>query len=645
MFTWRRKVLCCFIIFLSCSAGSTIAQTQTTRLRSQLKQAQSRENFAADTASVSLLNKLSLQYLYNNADSALYFSTRALRLSQLQKFMQGQVDSWQNIARSHYVIGDYDQSTKAVTELMRLSRQLKDTAGIAGAYQVTGLIYMAQNQYTETDANLAKALELYLKINDGPHAGKTYFNMAISNDDRGEYSRAFDFIQKAITIATRVKDTALIPMADNRAGDIYFHTKKYAEAMRYYQRAITDRFSPKWELDFAWSGIAQCDYATGNYQQAIAAAKKSYELAMQVKSASDAARALEVLSESYAAANDYKDAYAEHLEVTKINDSLFNNDKDKAINSLRLKEQQADNRRLEGELADKEQELTLRKRLFVFRNVIALATVIFIIFIIISNRQKTILNKALKSRHDDISRQNEEISRQKEILDQLNHTKNQLFSVISHDLRSPFAGILQAIEAIRAGDLSPDEQDELNEEFYRQVSLVTIMVNNLLAWAASQQQGIKNNPAKLEITGEIEMILPVSDFLAKNKNISLEHVADKKRDVFADADHIKIIIQNLVGNAIKFTRRGGTIEIFYTETEKEVGIHIHDHGVGIKPEKLDMLFKVTGREISGHGTGNEAGAGIGLALVKQFIDANNGRLDVQSEHGEGSEFTVYLPKA
>jgi len=87
------------------------------------------------------------------------------------------------------------------------------------------------------------------------------------------------------------------------------------------------------------------------------------------------------------------------------------------------------------------------------------------------------------------------------------------------------------------------------------------------------------------------------------------------------------------------------VQIYYSADAKFIGIHVKDSGVGIKAEKLHKLFKVTGKEISAYGTNNEAGSGIGLALIKQFTDANNGKLDVQSKLGEGSEFSVYLPRA
>jgi signal transduction histidine kinase len=637
------KCFYCWLFLISVYAAS--AQVKTADLLKNLKTAQSKPHYRADTGSVSLLNQLAYQYLYENADSSLLYAKKALSLSQSQNSVPGQAHSWHSIGRAYYVLGDYDRTQDAASHLMAFSEMINDSAGIAGAYQIMGLVYMAQNKYNEAISGLNKSLDLFLSIDNKTQIGSTYFDIAICYDETGKPAKAFYFVSKALSLANTEKDTKLLSMVQNRAGEIYYHLKDYEKALAYYQKVAGGKNITRWEQDFAWSGIGQCYYGLGKYSQAIAAAQKGYGLSKQVNSASDALRALQVLSESYAAVKDYQNAYTYQVQFKKLNDSIFNSEKEKQINNLQLKQQQADNKRLESEIKSKESELSFRERLLFFRNIIAAATVIFVIFIIFSNRQKTVLNKVLKKQNEDISKQKEEISRQKEVLNQLNNTKNQLFSVISHDLRSPFAAMLQSIDAIRAGDISAKEQDVLLEDFYRQVNLVTAMVNNLLAWANSQQEGVKCNPVILDATPVVEDITSVSSFLAKNKDIFLDHQIDGEKLVFADADHVRIIIQNLVGNAIKFTRRGGLVQIYYTSDSEFIGIHVKDSGVGIKADKLNKLFRVTGKEISAYGTNNEAGSGLGLALIKQFTDANNGKLDVQSKLGEGSEFSVYLPRA
>jgi signal transduction histidine kinase len=326
-------------------------------------------------------------------------------------------------------------------------------------------------------------------------------------------------------------------------------------------------------------------------------------------------------------------------------DSAIITQKNQEINKLLLKQQQADNARLINEIKIKEQSIAFSRRLFWIRNVIALFVVVFVIIIIRNNRQKTALNEVLQKQNADIASQKAEISRQKETLHQLNHTKDQLFSVVSHDLRAPFAAILQTMDGMKTGDLTAEEQKEILNGFYQQVSLVTLMVNNLLVWAGNQQTGNKTDLETLNVTTVIDEIVSISNFLAQNKRITLQHFREGEKLVRADLNHVKIIFNNLIGNAIKFTPHGGTIEIYYTADEDYQVVHVKDNGIGILPQKMEKLFKITGKDISGFGTNNEAGAGIGLGLIKQFVDANNGRLEVKSKPGAGSEFIVYLEKA
>ena len=633
-----------FAVFLSAFSFLAFGEPGAGELLGRWRNAMATKVYRSDTASVILLNRLSEFYVYNNADSALYFAKQALELARFQKYTIGQARAINNISKTYYVIGDYTSSLTTGEQLMQLSNKIGYRPGVAGALQIIGLIYMAQNNYSQAITTLNKSLNMFMLLKDSARADKAYFNIGLLYDESGHPDKTFYYMDKAQEMASQVRDYVLISMIHNRRGEAYFHLKKYDQALIYYQKAIGSTNASTWEMDFAFSGLAQTYYATGDYQMAIIYAKKSLDLSRQVKSVSDAVRALEILSEAYAAANDYKQAYNYQVQFKKSNDSIFSSEKDKEINFLHLKQQQAYNAQLEGNIKSKEEAITYSRRLLFFRNIIAVCFVIFLILIIRSNRQKTKLNKVLQKQNTSIASQKEEISNQKEALDQLNHTKDQLFSVISHDLRSPFAAILQSMDFIRSGELSHREQELILASFHQQVSLVTIMVNNLLIWANSQQEGIKCNAVTLRVGDVVSEIISVSNFLAKNKNISIEHIYGGDKFVEADLDQVRIIVQNLISNAIKFTPNGGTIKVYYTSNEGYYGIHVKDDGLGIPGEKMDKLFKITGREISGYGTNNEAGAGIGLALIKQFVDANGGILEVRSKPGEGSEFIVYLRK-
>jgi len=634
-----------FILLLTFISAAVFAQTNKDLLLKNWQKARSEKGYRSDTANVILLNRLSDQYLYNHTDSALYFAKQALQLAEFQKFVLGQAMSWNSIGKGYYVQGDYTTSLDASAKLINISRRINYKAGIGEAYQIIALVYLAQDKNDNAIADFTRALKIFTRLNDQAKAGKVYFDLGICYDESGRPEKAFHYLSKAVEIANSIGDKELLSMTLNRMGETYFHLKNYKKALVYYQQVIASKFTSNWEMDFAYSGMAQTYYELGAFDKAIANAQKSLTLSKKVNSAADVLRALKILSDSYAAVKDYKHAYSYQSWLKKSNDSVFNKEKEKEINYLHLKRQQADNIRLENEIKAKEQAIAFSKRLLLFRNLVALVTIIFFILIIRNNRRTTALNKLLKEQNSDIESQKEEISSQKEALDRLNNTKDQLFSVISHDLRSPFTAILQTLDLIRSGDIPAEQEPVVLENFYQQVNLVGLMVNNLLFWANSQQSGIKSNLIVLNLATAVNEIVSVSSFLAKHKNINLHHHYDDDKWVFADLDHVKIIVQNLIGNAIKFTPPGGSIEVYYTEDENNHIVHVKDDGVGISPEKMAKLFKVTGREISAYGTNNEGGAGIGLALIKQFVDANDGKLEVQSTPGAGSEFSVYFKKA
>jgi signal transduction histidine kinase len=644
MYLNRLLIRFLFMLLVSFNGFKTFAQTDTGNILTKWQKARLHKGYNADTGSVILLNQLSEQYLYNHADSALYFAKQALKLATAQKYISGQALSWNNIGKTYYVLGDYTSSLDAAAKLMSLSNKINYQQGRAGAYQITGLIYLAQNKNDEAISTFGKALKIFIQLKDHAREGKVYFDIGICYDESGRSEKAFYYLDKALEIANRFNDHVLVSMVLNRKGETYFHLKDYSRALSFYQQVISSKATSNWEKGFAYSGLAQTQYQLGQYDKAIVNVQKSLAVAGKVKSQADAIRALTILSESYAAVKDYKHAYGYQVKLKKANDSLFNSEKEKEINYLHLKQQQADNIRLQNEIKAKEQTILFAERLFIFRNLVAACVIVFIIIIIRNNKQKTELNKVLQQQNVDIALQKEEISKQKEELHEINLTKDRLFSVISHDLRSPFTAILQTMDLIRSGDIPGEERDTILEDFYQQVNLVAFMVNNLLFWANSQQSGIKSHVIRLNITDAVNGIVSVSKFLAKHKNINIYHRCKGEKWVHADLDHVKIILQNLIGNAIKFTPKGGTVEIYYTEEESYEVIHIKDTGVGISPEKMDKLFKVTGKEISGYGTNNEPGAGIGLMLIKQFVDANDGRLEVRSKPGEGTEFTVYFRK-
>lgn len=229
-------------------------------------------------------------------------------------------------------------------------------------------------------------------------------------------------------------------------------------------------------------------------------------------------------------------------------------------------------------------------------------------------------------------------------LKELNSTKDKLFSIIAHDLRSPFNNILGftelLLENINVINIS-DTKKYLNI-IYSSAGSTLNLLDNLLNWAKSQTGKIRFHPKKIIFSDIITDVLNLEKSIAKAKHITLKQYIPKNIEVFADENMLKIIVRNLISNAIKFTNKGGEISISATIKNDYAEIIIADNGIGISKEKCQHFF-VTSSIKSTKGTENEKGSGLGLILCKEFIKKNGGEIWVESEEGKGSDFKFTLP--
>ncbi len=231
-------------------------------------------------------------------------------------------------------------------------------------------------------------------------------------------------------------------------------------------------------------------------------------------------------------------------------------------------------------------------------------------------------------------------------LRELNAIKDKLFSIIAHDLRSPFNHILSFSELLieNVKDLEITETEKYLGIINSSANHTLILLDNLLNWAKSQTGKIYFNPEKLFFSNVILEIIELKKSIANSKKISLNYFSSDEIEVYADENMLKTILRNLISNAIKFTNSGGKIDIYaITITEpKQVEITISDNGIGMSEDIKDKVFSI-GAQISQTGTANEKGSGLGLILCKEFIEKHGGKIWVESKLGKGSDFKFTLP--
>ena len=230
-------------------------------------------------------------------------------------------------------------------------------------------------------------------------------------------------------------------------------------------------------------------------------------------------------------------------------------------------------------------------------------------------------------------------------LNELNATKDKFFSIIAHDLRSPFNAILGfsnlLVEQMKAREYEGVEEyaGVIQNSSYRAMDLLI----NLLEWSRSQTGRIEFNPEYVEMVSLINEVTALLNDTAQQKSITISRKNPDSLSVFADKAMISTVLRNLISNAIKFTNPGGTIVISAEQNSDRLLVTVCDNGVGIRKEAIDKLFRIE-ENSSTIGTQNEKGSGLGLLLCKEFILKHGGEIWVESELGKGSEFHFTLPK-
>lgn len=229
-------------------------------------------------------------------------------------------------------------------------------------------------------------------------------------------------------------------------------------------------------------------------------------------------------------------------------------------------------------------------------------------------------------------------------LEATNATKDKFFSIIAHDLKTPFNSMLGFGQILK---------DNLKRENYENIKeFVNLMydsaadgfklLENLLEWARMQTGKIKFAPGNFSLPESIQDNITLLMQNARKKDIQLSSKIFDRIKVFADNNMINTVLRNLISNAIKFTEQGGSITVECRKDGDMAVVRVIDTGIGIKAEKIDKLFKLD-ESFTTLGTENEKGTGLGLTLCKEFIEKHNGTIWVESETGKGSSFCFTLP--
>ncbi len=264
---------------------------------------------------------------------------------------------------------------------------------------------------------------------------------------------------------------------------------------------------------------------------------------------------------------------------------------------------------------------------------------------------KLTTKEIIKLKHD-IEKKNKELKKQNRLLREkeinLSHeidNKNKFFSIIAHDIRSPFTALLGLSGLLESNVEQLTEEDivEISSGINNQAKHIFSLLENLLQWARTQMKQISFNPTMVDLKNAILQATVVFKPSAAEKEIDFIIDQNISGEVYVDDKILDTILRNLLSNAVKFTPPGGSIEISVQEKINYFEISVKDTGVGISQENINKLFDFS-QHYSTLGTNKEKGSGLGLVLVKDFVEKMNGRLTITSKPGEGTTISFLAPK-
>lgn len=583
-----------------------------------------------------ILKAYSLRFV--NWDSAMILINQAQKFPSLNPLQETMIAN--QLGSLYYIKGDYPQSLRFYSEALQLLEKTPDLPQEALALNGRGLIHLSQDEFEKAAEIFEKCVQINYSIGDTGRVAASYFNKGIALDELQKYNLALEALEKAISISESQPDLQIRFMSYNRQGQIKLEQGDIEEAKRLFSKALYENPNPNnWEQTFANTGLGLIALRENQLQEAVQFGQKAYESAKLVKAFWDKERATRLLSEAHEKLGDYQKA----LEFSRLNksyaDSLYNQEKNAEVSYLQLKLAQADNVALEQAKQLSDQRAKVGNRTVLGLSIILTLLLIALVIYRKGLKQKENLNAQLLEKQKEIIQQNEKLNR-------LNEEKNKLFSIISHDLKTPINSIRQILELQSMGILNPEEKAKTDEMLIKQVEHTDQMMDQLLQWAHAQMSGIITHKSPVEVNALIEKIIGQNLFIASKKEIQFDFVpAQPSLQILADKVQLQIIFQNCIQNALKFSHVGEKIHITTQDVGNQIQVLIQDRGVGIAQNKLEEIQQKQNIVASSEGTKKEQGTGLGLLLVKQFVEMNQGKIQIDSFLGKGTTITLTFDKA
>ena len=607
-------------------------------------------------------------YRTSNPQLSLEFGESALQLIDDKEFIELKPKTLNYLGVVHRKLGDLEKSYRYFGNALDLANILKDSIQIGYTYNNLTDYYLKKASYSIALENVLISYQIFKKLDHKVgmayslnYLGEIYIN-------HRDFDKALSYLKEALILRSEINDFRGYSNTTTNIGIVYFELKNFEKALEYYKEALYinkdlnylkgnsrilslkgDIYYAKEEFISAKKNVKAALYidkriknksgqivnlnklgliylelyepklAKESFENALLLAKESGHLDEEMLS-------YLYLSKYYSSKQMHKKALESLNKYIVLKDSIFSSEnmgRFADLQTLFATDREEIKNKVEKELLLKEIEFSTRTSQYLF--VISIVTLIIILLLVSKFRAQKKTNN---------------------LLNELNSSKDKFFSILAHDLKNPFQGLLGYTEMLHT-DYNSLERDEVRESIASLHSVTRTVYNlleGLLEWSRAQTGRMEYNPILFKLSEEVRKVVELSIKNATLKEISFTAEIDETIIVFADRNMVSTILRNLVANAIKFTNSGNLIKVIAEKKKNEIVVTVLDQGIGMSQEELDSLFRIDIHHTT-LGTNGEEGTGVGLILCKELVKNNDGKIWAESELGKGSRFIFTLPSS
>ncbi|MGE5497653.1 MAG: tetratricopeptide repeat protein [Syntrophothermus sp.] len=617
-----------------------------------------------DTVQIKQLDSICFNNRNNDQDLAIKCGEKALEIARSGKHIRLETRTLNVVGLVYRAFGNYEKSIDCFIKAYKTSSATRDTIEMGYAENNLGHTYRMKGYFRHSIEHSLNGYNIFQSIKNKP--GMAYSCIGLGNfyTQQKEYSRALEYYNRSLEIRKELNDRPGQLIALSNIGDVYARKGDSLTAFQYFRRVENGYREIKNE-----SGIAEVYGSMGNlylklndFSKALHYTSMAANLASRVGNLSSQISKLKNLALIYAGLGLYNEGELKINEAIKLAKQY----KDDYL-SLGCYQTMSEFMEKKGDLKEAYRYLKLSSDLhdtLTAREILAGTAEIELIY---KNEKAWREKNSMQTNLEAERRENDYLlimtlllvfsifilywrfrfrKKLNQHLSELNAAKDKFFSIIAHDLKNPFLGLIGISSALEEEIKSGNFENitEYAELLKRSTEHGYELLDNLLEWSRIQTDRLEIHMGVQQVSPIVKSTVGLLMPAAIDKDITIKSDIPESLCVMADVNILAAVIRNLLSNAIKYSMDGGHIELLAEERAGMVRITVKDDGLGISREIKEKLFRID-TNISTPGTRKERGTGLGLILCREFVTKMGGTIDVESEPGKGACFSFTIHKA